>query len=299
MTTERLHEFCILAGTLNYSKAAEILYISQSILSRHILELEAELGVQLFLRTTHTVALTDAGFRLLNDSQKLIRTTENLANLLHTSMYASDGMIRIAYSEQTLCTPIVRFLNDFTKKYPNIVLWHEPLCTNIPADYINKYDILISPCEYAQLSGDIKSAFLLSQRALLALPPNHHLNAVQYIALEELRDEALIVPYAEELFGPYARNATLANRLTHGHIHQLSAPSSLSALLMVELGHGICIIPHHLRESVYKHTRVISISTPACRFDIFIYQNAASNNTAANLFFESMVGYFHSLLHIS
>jgi methylated-DNA-[protein]-cysteine S-methyltransferase len=40
MTTERLKEFVILANILNYSKAAEKLFISQPVLSRHIKELE-------------------------------------------------------------------------------------------------------------------------------------------------------------------------------------------------------------------------------------------------------------------
>ena len=44
MKTETLYEFLVLSKTLNYSKAAENLYISQSVLSKHIQEMEKELG---------------------------------------------------------------------------------------------------------------------------------------------------------------------------------------------------------------------------------------------------------------
>ncbi len=44
-----------------FSKAADALYISQSVLTKHIQELEKELGVPLLNRTTHAATLTDAG----------------------------------------------------------------------------------------------------------------------------------------------------------------------------------------------------------------------------------------------
>ena len=61
MNTDRLYEFLTLAQTLNYSKAVETLFISQSVLSKHIKDLEKELDVELFIRNTHSVTLTNAG----------------------------------------------------------------------------------------------------------------------------------------------------------------------------------------------------------------------------------------------
>ena len=61
MTTERLYEFLILSKVLNFSQAAESLYITQSVLTKHIQELEKELVTQLFTRTTHEVKLTPYG----------------------------------------------------------------------------------------------------------------------------------------------------------------------------------------------------------------------------------------------
>ena len=72
MKTEKLYEFLVLSQTLNYSKAASALYISQSVLSRHILEMERELGVRLFIRTTHEVRLTQAGLLLAQNAESLI-----------------------------------------------------------------------------------------------------------------------------------------------------------------------------------------------------------------------------------
>ena len=61
MNTEYLKEFVVLAETKNFWEASDRLYMNQSTLSKHIKSLENELGVDLFLRTTRRVELTNYG----------------------------------------------------------------------------------------------------------------------------------------------------------------------------------------------------------------------------------------------
>lgn len=61
MNTEYLKEFVVLAETKNFGKASDRLYMNQSTLSKHIKSLENELGINLFLRTTRRVELTNYG----------------------------------------------------------------------------------------------------------------------------------------------------------------------------------------------------------------------------------------------
>lgn len=293
MTTERLYEFTILANTLSFSKAAQKLYITQSVLSRHIIDMERELGVQLFIRNTHGVTLTDAGQILLRDTRTLIRKTDEAKTLLNNFKFEADGTIRIACSEQTLCTPVQEFLKKFLKKYPNIFLQLEPITTGTLQEHLYHYDLYFTPCEFSNnLSGDISKSYLMSQSALLAVPPRHHFGADQFISLAELKNETLLVPFSDELFGPYAQNALLAEKYTGGHINRISIPTAQAALLMIELGQGIAIIPHHLKKQIYAHTRTIPILNPECRFDIFLYHNSQPDNAAANLFYKSALSFF-------
>lgn len=66
MEIKYLSEFVTLAKTKNYMEAADILYISQSSLSKHIQSIERELGVTLFDRSTRRVKLSADGNLLLN-----------------------------------------------------------------------------------------------------------------------------------------------------------------------------------------------------------------------------------------
>ena len=70
MNTTQLECFLAVAETLNFSKAAEMVNISQPAVSHQISSLEAELGVRLFLRTNKSVQLTKDFYRRCgNDSQ--------------------------------------------------------------------------------------------------------------------------------------------------------------------------------------------------------------------------------------
>lgn len=72
MDIKDLRCFIVLAEELNFRQAAEKLHISQPPLTRRIRQLEQELGVSLFERTTRRVALTEAGQSLLREARGLL-----------------------------------------------------------------------------------------------------------------------------------------------------------------------------------------------------------------------------------
>ena len=72
MELRQLQYFTAVAETLNFSRAAEILYISQPALSQQIADLERELGVLLLQRSKRSVSLTPAGTLLLQEAKKLL-----------------------------------------------------------------------------------------------------------------------------------------------------------------------------------------------------------------------------------
>ena len=82
MTPERLYEFWVLSKTLNYNKAAEQLFLNQSLLSKHIAAMEKELNTQLFLRTSHEVTLTEAGKMLARQAEEIISRCDQAERLM-------------------------------------------------------------------------------------------------------------------------------------------------------------------------------------------------------------------------
>jgi DNA-binding transcriptional LysR family regulator len=82
MELRQLRYFVAVADTLNFSRASEILYVSQSALSKQIAELEEELNVMLFDRGNRTVSLTYAGQLLLAQAKSILIQSEKIAPML-------------------------------------------------------------------------------------------------------------------------------------------------------------------------------------------------------------------------
>lgn len=78
MDLRQLRYFVGIVAAGSFSKAAEQLHVAQPALSRRIKELEEELGVRLLHRTPHGVEVTEAGLRLRERADYLLRSVENI-----------------------------------------------------------------------------------------------------------------------------------------------------------------------------------------------------------------------------
>lgn len=78
MELRQLRYFIAVADNLNFSRAAESLYISQSSLSQQIADLEREIGVDLLKRSKRSVELTEAGKTMLRLARNLLNSAEKL-----------------------------------------------------------------------------------------------------------------------------------------------------------------------------------------------------------------------------
>jgi DNA-binding transcriptional LysR family regulator len=93
----QLRYFVAVAEELHFGRAAERLHISQSPLSRAIRELERDLGLVLFVRTTRRVELTPAGEVLLERSRRALAEIDGAIADARRSAHADDHTVAIGY----------------------------------------------------------------------------------------------------------------------------------------------------------------------------------------------------------
>lgn len=115
-----LSVFIVVAEQLNFSAAARELGVSTSALSHSIRKLEERIGVQLFIRTTRSVALTDAGEQLFRRAVPAVNDLEQAVDELMSSRVRPSGTLRISSAESGARPLIQHFLPDFLKAYPDI-----------------------------------------------------------------------------------------------------------------------------------------------------------------------------------
>nr|WP_296831006.1 LysR family transcriptional regulator [uncultured Marvinbryantia sp.] len=288
LSTEKLYEFLVLSKALNYSRAAANLYISQSVLSKHIQDMEQELGVKLFFRTTHGVSLTNSGKLLAQRTESLIDQCNRAVSLLQISNLPIQGNIRIACAlELAQSAHMQIFVKRFLERYPDIFIDFDVKSGGMPERLLQTqvYDFVFSPCEYQNIPPDIQAHLVASHGTYAALYPGHPLISKSLIQLRELEGENIIVPFSHEYFGPYAKNWLLAKKYTHDRVTCIPAPNLSSALFQVAIGRGIAIIPRYAKKFASDNIFTIGIANAACRFNEYLYYNESIKNGAAKLFF--------------
>src|SRR3546814_4421328 len=104
MELRHLRYFLAVAEELRFARAAEKLHIEQSPLSRAIKELEEELGVALFARTTRSTRLTHAGTLFLEHVRRVFAALEQARDSVKAAANVFHGQLRVAMEDRKRST---------------------------------------------------------------------------------------------------------------------------------------------------------------------------------------------------
>ena len=125
---ERLRAFVTVARTQNVTRAAELLHVSQSPLSRQILALEDGLGVALFTRERKRLRLTRAGRAFLADAEGLLRAAESVEQRARAWAKGEAGHLTIGYVAGAIYAGVlVTALERLRRRAPRATLELRPM----------------------------------------------------------------------------------------------------------------------------------------------------------------------------
>ena len=198
----------------------------------------------------------------------------------------AQGSIRIGMGlELSYSSHIRKFVQAFQTRYPDIDLKYDVFSESTPIQVALKYDLFFTPCTYPDSPGSMHSLLARRYSTFAVLPPNHPLISRSAVSLHQLTRQTIIVPFAQELFGPYAQNWLLAEKATRGQLANIKVDNLATALFLVSMGKGICIVPRYVKNMLSPETFIIGISDQKCCFSEYLYY-VENGNGAAKRFFE-------------
>lgn len=119
MELRTLKYFLVVAREENITKAAALLHVTQPTLSRQMMQLEEELGVQLFTRSSHNIILTEQGMLLKRRAQELVSLAEKTKQEL-AQQQILNGEVAIGSGEYRSSVLLAQILAQFHKQHPQV-----------------------------------------------------------------------------------------------------------------------------------------------------------------------------------
>jgi LysR family cys regulon transcriptional activator len=226
----------------NLTEAANALFTSQSGVSKHIKDLEDELGIELFVRKgKRLLGLTDPGKELVEIVERILLDAKNVKRLAEQFSNRDQGRLTIATTHTQARYALPSVVTQFKKAFPQV---HLVLHQASPGEIVSmlldgQADIGIAT-EALEEVEELASFPYYSWHHAVIVPPEHPLESVHPLTLEAVA-EFPIITYHEGFTGRKGIDQTFAKA---GLILDI-AMSALDADVIktyVELGLGIGIV---------------------------------------------------------
>lgn len=186
MELRHLRCFIAVAEELHFARAAERLHIEQSPLSRAIKELEEDLCVRLFERTTRTTRLTRAGRMFLEHVPRVFASLQQARDSVRAAANGFHGQLRIALSDgiTPICFSALLALCRQEEPEIEIRLTEVPLSQQIKGLHDDLYDIGFAQLDEA--SDGLVAEPIWHDPLMVAVPARHPLLAYKRVPLDEV-----------------------------------------------------------------------------------------------------------------
>ncbi|UCZ75609.1 LysR family transcriptional regulator [Dickeya zeae] len=186
MELRHLRCFLAVAEELHFARAAERLHIEQSPLSRAIKELEEELGVQLFARTTRSTRLTRAGRMFLEHVPRVFASLQQARDSVKAAANGFHGQLRIALSDGITPSCFSALLALCRQEEPEIEirLAEVPLSQQIKGLNDDMYDVGFAQSD--EVEDGLIAEPVWNDPLMAAVPARHPLLSYKHVPLDEL-----------------------------------------------------------------------------------------------------------------
>ena len=206
MDIRQLHYFLVLCDEMNYSRAAQRLFLSRQALRQSISALEAELCGPLFLSAHHKLTLTDRGMSLQRHAAPVVEQFQQMQASLRAEIQSAQP-VRIGISVSLVpdyLPGLETQLDKFRQQYPHVEMRFRMMDNDAVADDVEQGELDAGlVIDLGCAAPVLARTTLRADPACLLVPRGHAFWDKESIPLTELRGQRVLLPsLRQDLFSP-------------------------------------------------------------------------------------------------
>lgn len=297
LTLRQLKVFESVARHLNYTRAAEELFLTQPAVSMQVKQLERHLGVALFEQLGKRIHLTEAGQEVLAYARTVTQQLDELESVLNRIKGLSGGKLRISVAT-TANYFIPTLLGTFSRRYPEVtvsldVTNREALLQQLSE---NTVDLVIMGQPPSGL--DVEAEAFMENPLVIVAPPGHPLAHQKKIPLKRLQEEVFLVREP----GSGTRSA-MERFFAEREIHLktgMEVGSNEAIKQSVQAGLGLGLLSRATIEQELELKRLVVLDVaefPIMRHWYLVHRRGKRLSAVAEVFKDFMLKETRTLLH--
>lgn len=266
----QLSYFVAVAEELHFGRAANKLNMTQPPLSQAIQGLEAQLGAQLFTRTTRRIELSAAGLALLPEAKRLLQQALALPELTQAAAQGKTGELALAFISVADYSILPPALRQFTSAHPQVNIRLREATSDQQYELLAQSEIdlgfLIPPIP-AHLQQVLAYRKLSSEALMMAIPESEaqrkaKTNLATYKDLPLILFPRKIAPALHDTILTCFRDAGLTPRISQEAIQMQTIIALVSANL------GMALVPASMSKLKRDGVVYLPLSTTPAELEI-------------------------------
>ena len=288
MNIRQLEYFIAVAQHLNFTKAANNLYVAQSALSQQIADLESKMGVALFIRTKRSVTLTAAGLVFYNEAVELLKQYNTALDKVSQAAQGTIGGLRIGVSGSSARLFMPQLVRRFTEKYPLIELRFSEYSHGelLPALEAGNIDMIFPMNVGYENIISVNSEKIYKDKNAIVMPIEHPLAGQTEVNLSDFAGDKFIS--LDKHTSPHGYYAKIRMCEENGFTPRItSIVKNIDTILwLIESGMGVAILPYGARHINFPSAKFAIIKNVDSIYTVSIAWLKSNTNPAVKMFLD-------------
>jgi DNA-binding transcriptional LysR family regulator len=247
MELRHLRYFAAVAETCHFGRAADQLLVAQPALSYAIRQLEDELDVTLFNRTTRQVSLTPAGDFLKAEAIRILAGVDDAERGVRRIASGRSGLLRVGLTGTAAFSHLPRLARMVRQELPDVAMEIQAdMLTPMQCEHLRSGTLDIGVLRPPAVGDDIELRTIDREPLVLAVSADHRLAVEPVVSLTDLRSEPFVA-YASR--DSAVNDAVLRSCKRVGFVphREHAAPGTAVLLALVAAGFGVAVLPASVR----------------------------------------------------